>query len=681
MEAIGGSSRRGAGVLGASVAAVVAILLLAPAAASAATYRVDSIGDLPDASPGNNVCDVGNGFCTLRAVIMEANAHPGFDEIRFRSPMVDQEITIDPSVNGFYPSIDGRVKIDGCSSNPGRPIPCVGLQIDDGDGIPFLVSASDVTIKGLAIGNAFQAIQTDDTADDLTVRKNWFGLDINFAENPLEQVGVFVSADRARIGGGGGSAHRNVFANSSTGLKITKGDNTKVQGNWFGLEDDGSAIPNDENIEIVETGGDKPTGTLIGGTVTSSQAATTKCDGVCNVISAANGSSASENGDGIDLFGEFGDGEEAAGSTTIAGNFIGLDRFGGQDRGNKAGIDVGRADNVTIGGASSRDRNFIGGNDFAIGTFGSVDLLVVKRNWIGLSSSGDAAIPGGGVGTGGDTRFIRNRVVGDGTDFSPGFSSNFGAPVLKRNTFGIGPDGSDMGFGINAVVISGDGGTIGGPEPGDGNTIGNAALNGLVIGGSDNTVQGNYIGTDSTGNDRGNGSRGIGISSVSGDSADGNVIGGSGSAQNVISFNGSDAIEIRDSSSTGLGDNNEIKQNRGTGNGGIFIDLDPTNGPGVAPASMAPNNGITPPVIGTATGTKASGSGLPLGHKVRVYKTTSPGTGRIDRFLCADTAGTGGNWSCTYAASVPAGKLVTATRTDTTGNTSELAAFRTVPFP
>jgi CSLREA domain-containing protein len=55
------------------------------ASAQAATFTVNSPADPPtgDANPGNGVCETaaGNGVCTLRAAIQEANALAGADQI------------------------------------------------------------------------------------------------------------------------------------------------------------------------------------------------------------------------------------------------------------------------------------------------------------------------------------------------------------------------------------------------------------------------------------------------------------------------------------------------------------------------------------------------------------------------------------------------------------------------
>src|SRR5574341_1748137 len=52
-------------------------------AARAATFTVNSVADLPDAVPGNAACETanGDGVCSLRAAVQEANAFPGADTI------------------------------------------------------------------------------------------------------------------------------------------------------------------------------------------------------------------------------------------------------------------------------------------------------------------------------------------------------------------------------------------------------------------------------------------------------------------------------------------------------------------------------------------------------------------------------------------------------------------------
>lgn len=77
-----------------TISMVLFALIFSPAAASATkssptpaqphtTFTVNANTDMVDATPGDGVCETasGNGMCTLRAAIMEANAHAGEDII------------------------------------------------------------------------------------------------------------------------------------------------------------------------------------------------------------------------------------------------------------------------------------------------------------------------------------------------------------------------------------------------------------------------------------------------------------------------------------------------------------------------------------------------------------------------------------------------------------------------
>ncbi len=61
---------------GALTAALLPPLVMAPSAAAAITYVVDSTLDAPDADTTDGACDDGTGACTLRAAVMQANASP-----------------------------------------------------------------------------------------------------------------------------------------------------------------------------------------------------------------------------------------------------------------------------------------------------------------------------------------------------------------------------------------------------------------------------------------------------------------------------------------------------------------------------------------------------------------------------------------------------------------------------
>jgi CSLREA domain-containing protein len=68
-----------------TIAVVLGGMLFSPAPARALTPIVvnNHLVDAPDGVPGDGVCETlpGNGICTLRAAVIEANARPGIDGI------------------------------------------------------------------------------------------------------------------------------------------------------------------------------------------------------------------------------------------------------------------------------------------------------------------------------------------------------------------------------------------------------------------------------------------------------------------------------------------------------------------------------------------------------------------------------------------------------------------------
>src|SRR5262245_38624343 len=65
---------------------------------AAAIFTVNSLGDTPDATPGNGTCADANGVCTLRAALQEANSLSGDDTINF-------SVTGTINLTGTLPSI------------------------------------------------------------------------------------------------------------------------------------------------------------------------------------------------------------------------------------------------------------------------------------------------------------------------------------------------------------------------------------------------------------------------------------------------------------------------------------------------------------------------------------------------------------------------------------------------
>lgn len=189
---------------------------------------------------------------------------------------------------------------------------------------------------------------------------------------------------------------------------------------------------------------------------------------------------------------------------------------------------------------------------------------------------------------------VTQPLIIDGST-QPGFAS---APIIELN-------GAGAGAGADGLRITGNG---------SGSTIKSLIINrfsshGLFLDSSNNTITGNYIGTNAAGSAAaGNGSDGIGIfSGISAASANGNVIGGTlTSTRNIISGNTGNGVGI-------------TAQNGGTANGNVvsgnYVGTDatgttgiPNGGDGVLLNHPQGSATLTANVIGGITGVTVGGA-------------------------------------------------------------------------
>ena len=669
------------------MAVVAGMLLALPSAASAKTFTVNDTDDFSDDSPGDGICAIAGGGCTLRAAIEEANITGAKDTIKFSGAVKGSTISPASTLEIDTPM---EIKAGDCGDNLISHRPCVGIDGPGPGNVFFLDTLADNSlIKGLAIfgQQPGRAILVDAGASGFRLTNSWLGfeLDVDLNRNASD---IDIEGDGATIGGKTG-AERNVLAGGSASnshaLHIDGGDGNKVRGNYFGVEPDGTtgAAPGGNLVELSNGDDGDPVENVIGASISSAGRATAKCDKGCNVIadSATNGIRVQE---GVD--------------TTIKGNFIGLDASGAARENDLRGIDVSGSgvDDTTIGGATSAERNFITGGNTGIRIGQNSGTPAVKRNIIGLNSAGTqladpptfAGIDTGSV-AGDGVLVARNRIAGDsdfglivgGTSFTA-----FDARVV-RNKVGLDKNGNDeegpnLGFWITAGNS-----TIG--EPGAGNTIGNTdvvaisieGVNDTFAPGDGNVVRGNRIGVDSAGVSHPN--AGVGIQLFgNADPVDDNVIGGnSGASENVVSNSGGDAIQIVDDSFASTG--NQVKRNRGKNNGTVnfddlFIDLG-DNGfgnPGV-------NNGIDSPVLANASPgdtTRTHTEGTCEGDTVYIFRTSNAGgdePNRINAFVKM-VACVGGAFSTNFS-KIPSGQSLTALNLDNVDGSSELAEAVALP--
>ena len=336
---------------------------------------------------------------------------------------------------------------------------------------------------------------------------------------------------------------------------------------------------------------------------------------------------------GIFIFGA------GASGNFVQGNFIGTDVNGSADLGNAlSGVVIQDAANNKVGGSQAGARNIISGSDQA-GVF-----------ILGLGASGNTL----------HGNFIGTDVTGT----------------------------ADPGNAFQGVTIQDAPGTIiGGSQAGEGNLIsGNDSLGIWIMGTSSGTniLKGNLIGTDVTGTaELGNASEGVTIQ----DSPN-NTVGGSLSGEgNVIAFNNLSGVVVG-SSSADTTTSNSIRGNSIFRNGSLGIDL---GDDGVVSPNddldddTGPNNLQNFPVLSYSTlgSTRIVGAlnSAPIEEfDLDFYASSSVDASNSDegeRYLGSSIVMTDGSgeasFDITFSEFTIHGEYITATATDSLGNTSEFS--------
>lgn len=585
---------------------------------------VDSILDTADISIGNGECDDGDGNCTLRAAIEEANASSDSSTIKFNIAGAGLH-TIQPAT--ALPSITNTTIIDGytepgaTSNAAAHPLPMNGtLTVElDGSNLPIegnsrglYLLGNDIEVRGLIINN-FGSHGIITVGDNAVVQGNYIGTDStglvdegNGRDYEVSSIaqGVFASSGSDSILIGGlGAADRNIIAGNQAGDIFLGPDSgtalnhSTIQGNYIGVGADGTTpLPSGYalglgNAILIEN----THYTLIGGTDI----------GAGNIIGSSD---------------EYGVAfREGVTHTTVQGNYIGTDYTGTQTMvhalgtGNaQAGIHVGIVSNagytlkshdILIGGTSASARNIISGNNNDNSSYiAGVSLndgaynVTVQGNYIGTDSTGLVSIPNG-------TGILMD--TSDDTNIQQSYDNTIGGnSSATRN------------------IIAG-------------NTGSGIYLNGPGI--TNNTIQGNYIGLGSdSATEVPNGEDGIRII----DGPQNNLIGGvnAGEGNTIVASAGGNSTEGAGIITYGNSSLNAFLRNSISANTGLGIDLNPTGvtSNDVGDADTGPNGLLNFPEYTQAT--EVSGS-----TEVDYVLDVPAGQYRIEFFsnVSADLSGNG----------------------------------------
>lgn len=336
---------------------------------------------------------------SLRQAILDANASPGPDVIRFaipgsgiptialRAPLPDitEAVTIDGTTQAA-----GRVEINGAGAGLGVN----GLTVRGGNSVlrGLVINRFNVNLVRLLGGdwlNSGGSAIVLASSNNL-VEGNFLGTDASGRSalgNGL--AGVVVTGPQNVIGGTSASA-RNVISGNliAIGIATATARQNRVQGNYLGTDVDGS-------IAIANSGGVVILGALnnVVGGVTAPER---------NIISGNTKPLPvpSLNVSGGVAVGNLNSFQGAAGNL-IQGNFIGTTATGMAALGNGGpGVFIGEAPNNTVGGTSRGARNVIAANrGEGVQVYGSnATGNLVQGNLIGVAADGTTPLGNGAAG-------------------------------------------------------------------------------------------------------------------------------------------------------------------------------------------------------------------------------------------------------------------------------------------
>ena len=477
--------------------------------------------------------------------------------------------------------------------------------------------------------------------------------------NPALKIELDGSSAGLVVGGlvfntGGQSTVRGLAINRFNGNGIVFGGSwvgpNTVKGNLIGTDLSGTLDMGNRGSGVSIWGGTSHI--TIGGTAVQA----------CNVISG-------NDTHGIAI--EF----DSAGENMIQGNFIGTDVTGAADLGNSGdGVHIQEASGNTIGGTTARAGNVVSGNDargVVIAGSGATGNLV-QGNLIGADETGATDVGNSGDGVhiweasgntiGGMTAGAGNVVSGNDASGVVIAGSGATANVVQGNFIGTDATGATyLGNSWDGVhVQEASANIIGGTTAGAGNVVSGNGASGVVIAGSGataNVVQGNLVGTDVSGSVAlANLLDGLVLYGGASDSMIGGTMTG---ARNVVSGNRGNGVRV-EASPLLPAIRNTIWGNSIHSNG--YMGIDNVN---------AGNLELAPPIIDSVGGS-VSGHTSPKCYPCTVELfSDGEDEGRVYHGSTTTNDDLTGTWA--YAGTV-IGPNVTATVTDSAGNTSEFSA-------
>ena len=538
----------------------------------------------------------------------------------------DQDDVIEGNAIGIVDLVDGGTALGNTQG------------IEEGDSSGVTIGGPSALDANIISGNSEYGIAFNISSNDL-IQGNLVGTNATGTGAVPNGVGISVGFGGGNTIGGTTAAERNVISgNTGYGVVITACSGNLVEGNYIGTDIAGTlSIPNVQDGVAIDSGA---TGNTIGGLTTTpgtgpgnlisgnddtsanvtdgsgvliTGAGTTgnvvegnlvgtnalDTGGVGNSLGVIIASGASNNtvGGGTPgasnvISGNLGEGVwvifGGTNSNLIAGNFVGTEMGGTVPLGNGFnGVEINQAGSGNIiGGVVATDANVIAGNTGAgIFIFGSPGV-VVQGNYIGTNPAGLTGLGNSGRGVliesnspstviggvnelnpDGTVKVLHGNVISGNAVTGIQDTSSAGGLLAEGNFIGTDPTGNiRMGNGFYGIILQVSSNTIGGTVPGAGNVIsGNASdqifLDGLNLTTTDNLIEGNKIGTNYAGT--------AAIADTAADGtgvdifdSDGNTVGGTtAAAGNLISGHVQWGVNIEGGSTGNLVAGNEIGTN------------------------------------------------------------------------------------------------------------------------
>jgi len=654
------------------------------AASEVTSIAITSSSDLADADTTSFAALVAqpgaDGAITLREALLAANTMAATTAltIAFNIPTSDPGYA---SATGTWtislgsqalPSIGhGNVTIDG-TTQPGNALwPQIvldGYNVYEAPGLSngITITSAGNSVRGLTLANFYDdAVLIDGSSAAFNqIAGNYIGT--NSRGGPPDQTSYFGveirnGAHDNIIGGASSSARNLISGNANSGVLIqgATSTNNTIANNWIGTDATGKASLKNE----------------FAGIMISADAADNTIGG------AGQGNLISGNNTGIYV--------DSGVATTIAGNLIGVAADGKTPLGNIDGgiFVVNGAHDTQIGGASAALRNVISGNGSSGSALGQGIYIAntttynttIIGNYVGVDTSGQ--LPAGNfrqgilIGMGAQNNWIGGTAPGEGNVI--GYNGLGGVRIdspnnhVAGNLIGSGANGStQLGNQSNGVRVGGDYNTIG-PN----NLIVYNQHSGILLLGGNTTVLSNTIET--------NGRSGICVMAPN-TTIDRNLVQGNGTGPGPwteCAIQG--GIVITDTDNT-LVTSNRIFANIDTGitvDGGISNRILSNSISDNLTAGIrllrGGNDEVPPPQISSVQNSNINGHSCPS-CRVEVFTDTND-EGRY--FVGTAIASSSGAFSLALPIGSLQGTHITATHTDTLGNTSAFAPAINIPPP